>query len=520
MPTGVEEFVGACVAAAEALIEAGATTSPISDMPDSAGYADFEAQQSCSPPTDAELQEGSYEGPGACVCYDDRSGSTESTPEVNPAPEPSTGDKPPTQQPPAKPQHSAAKAGPPADPVEAAPTFPEKIIDVLTGEEPLFVYDTKYLTISQSLDLIPSPFLMPKLPEIDLKVERIIEDVLGLEPSEDAPELPGDEARREIAAEQGLGTTVKRAAADAVGLGGVADGITDIATLMAEEESGLTAEQQQELERRLAVESLALIVELLKLAAASRGGPKGPRQLKAPKPKPALPPAKPTPLLPPHKPEPKLMTVGQERAKLRIYKEKTGRPAPDEPGVTRWTDKPDKPSNLGRTGENEVTGIWNENKNVKITVTTGANNPSGVKKVELEVTKVQEAKPSKKEHTKRHRRAEREEGFIPKGKDAGHHVPRSLIEFEDPANYSPEMPRYNQQWKWRRAEERARDKIRASGNKDDLTLRITQEYTEGPGPEEVAKSRHVLTRTSDGKDILDVEINAQTGQIIDRTPNP
>lgn len=522
MPTGVEEFAGACLAAAEALIEAGAATAPYSDIPDAAGYYNPAVQQSCQPPTDAELQEGSYEAPGGCACYDEGPGFSEGTPEeVSPAAEPITGDKPPTGQPPAKPQPPPVKAGPAAaDPAAAAPSLAEQIIDTLTGKEPLFVIETKYLTISHSLDLIPSPFLMPKLPEFDFKVDKIIEDAFGLEPSENAPELPGDEARQDIAADQGVGTQVKRAVADALGVGGVAQGISDVVLLMAEEESGLSDEQQQELSRRLTVDSLELVVELLKLAAASRGGPKGPKQLQAPKPKPALPPAKPTPLLPPHKPEPKLMTGGQERAKLRIYKEKTGRPAPDEPGLTRWTEKPDKPSSLGRTGENEVTGIWNENKNVKITVTTGANNPSGVKKVELEVSKVQEAKPSNKEHTKRFRRAEREEGFIPKGKDAGHHAPRSIIEFEDPANYSPERPRYNQQLKWRRAEERARDKIRASGGKDDLTLRITQEYTEGPGPEQVAKSRHVLTRTSDGKDILDVEINAQTGKVTDRTPNP
>ncbi len=248
MPTGVEEFAGACLAAAEALIEAGAATAPFSEMPDSAGYADFEAQQSCNVPSDAELQEGSYEAPGGCVCYDEGPGFSEGTSEVSPAAEPITGDKPPTGQPPAKPQPSLVKAGPAAaDPAEAASPLAEKIIDTLTGEEPLFVIDTKYLTISQSLDLIPSPVFMPKLPDVDIKVDKIIEDVFGLEPSENAPELPGDEARQDIAADQGVGTQAKQAVADALGVGGVAQGISDVVLLMAEEESGLSDEQQQEL---------------------------------------------------------------------------------------------------------------------------------------------------------------------------------------------------------------------------------------------------------------------------------
>jgi len=517
MPTGVEEFAGACLAAAETLITEGAATSVVSDMPDSAGYADFEAQQSCNPPTDAEMQEGSYAAPGGCVCYEEGSGFTESGPEVSPTPEPAAGDKPPSSQPPPRARQPALKAGPAADPADQSPEGLAAVLQVLTGEEPLFVLDRKYLTLSVAMDLTPKAIPTILTPSVDVKVDKIIEAVFGLEPAEDAPELPGDEARVEMAAEQGMGDKVKRAVAEGLGVGGVAQGVSDVVVLMAEEESTLSDEQKLELSRRLTVKSLELVVELIKMGAGGRG-PKGPKQLPAPKPRPALPPKKPTPLLPPHKPETRLPTVGQEKRKLRVYKEKTGQPSQDVEGVKRWSDKPDKPAGLGKTGENEVTGIWDENKNVKVKVTTGANNPSGVKKVELEVSKVQEAKPSKKEHTKRFRRALREEGFIPKGKDAGHHAPRSIIEFEDPANYSPEGPRYNQQWKWRRAESQARDKIRTAGKKDDLTLRIIQEYTEGHGPEEVAKSRHILTRTSDGKDILDVEIDAKSGKITDRSP--
>lgn len=94
MPTGIEEFAAALIAAAGEIATAGTALAPFTSMPASAGYADFEAQQSCNPAFDAELQDGSYADPGGCVCYDDRSSTHGAQPGVATTPSPVTGDKP------------------------------------------------------------------------------------------------------------------------------------------------------------------------------------------------------------------------------------------------------------------------------------------------------------------------------------------------------------------------------------------------------------------------------------------
>lgn len=502
MPTGAEETASVIIGGAITLLQQGVQLSIVSNFPDAAGYADFQAWQSCNPVVDHEQFEGSYADPGGCVCYEDSGMDLDASSDesVDPAPQPTSGDKPSSSPPPARSQgdrpstSAQLRAG-------SDPTVDERkepiIPPALTGDEPLVVWDTKYFTLSLSLDPSRRPELpaVPSIPvdaSLDVKLERVIEDLSGLQPAEDAPELPGDEARQNMTANQSTGDKIIKAVADAVGLGGVAEGVSDITLLMAEDEVGLTAEQQAELERRLAVKGLTLVLEVMKAGARGRAGKKGPGK-------------------------PKLPTVTQYKNKLKIYKENIGRHDKDVEGVTRWREKPDKPPSLSRTGD-EVTGVWNENGNIKVKVKTGADNPTGVKEVELEISKVQKAKPADKEHTARYRRAVRETGFIPKGKDAGHVAPRSIMDFEDVANYSPEFPQFNRQLKYKHAEAKVRQQIAKSGGKDDLTLKIAQEYSEGPGHEYVTKSRHVLTRTSDGKDLIYVEIDALTGKVTDRSP--
>lgn len=511
MPTGIEEFTIALGGIAVEMGAAGAALSPFTGSPTSPGYADFEAQQSCNPPSDAELQDGSYADPGVCVCYEDQSGyaTPDTSSSVDPAPSPVAGDRPPSQPKPAPLSLPAArlqKTGGAAPMAPSAPDAPGNP-DPDSGPEPpepppLLEIDTRYLNLR--LDFNPWQVFGP-IPQgpletnVTVKTNQIIRDVLDINPEADAPNLPGDEARAEIKGESGLGQTVLSTAAGILGAGGVSDALNDVILNMAEDESGLTTrEEKMESERRNVESSAKLVVELLVVAVSAQKAAKQMSRKTAP--------------------ERKSPTLSQRKKELEIYKNKLGQPTKDlgDVKVTRTTMKPDKPTGLGHTGPDEVTGIWHENKNVQIKVTSGAENPGNLKKVEIKVSEVQRQKPSPSKESDLYRRAIGEKGFIPKGKDKGHGVPRSVVAFEDPANYYPEKPTFNRHWKNLWVEAKSRKEIRAGNEKDSMTLKVIQEYSEGPGMEEVISTQHILTRQSDGKAVIDITLYA-AGKVIDKS---
>ena len=506
MPTGIEEFAAALAATSSQMVAAGAALSPFTGSPTSPGYADFEAQQSCNPPSDAELQDGSYAAPGGCICYDEQAGAAApDTSSVDPAPSPVAGDRPPLQPKPASPSQPVARmqkiggAAPTAPSAPDAPGNPDpNSVSEPPELPPLLEIDTRYLNLR--LEFNPWLMFAPLEANVTINTNQVIRDVLDINPEVDTPNLPGDEARAEIKGESGLGQAVLSTAAGILGAGGVSDALNDVILNMAEDESGLTTrEAKMEYERRNVESSAKLVVELLVVAVSAHQAAKQMPGKKAP--------------------ERKSPTLSQRKKKLEIYKEKLGQPTKDlgDVKVTRTTMKPDKPTGLGRTGSDEVTGILPENKNVQLKVTSGAQNPANLKKIEIKVSEVQRQKPSPKKETELSRRAIRETEFIPKGKDAGHGMQRAVVAFEDPANYFPEKPNFNRNWKNHLVEAKSRKEIRASGEKDSMMLQVIQEYSEGPGMEEVISTQHILTRQSDGKAVVDIALDA-TGKVIDKSP--
>jgi hypothetical protein len=224
LPTGIEELVAGIAAAAMALIEAGAALAPFQSQPASAGYADFGAQQCRNPPSDAELQDGSYASPGANVAYDGGQDSVRSLvidfePVMVVGNQPSSAPKPASSG-----QPAAARLNKIAAPT--APDAPDEPPAPDPPEPPLFEIDTRYVRIT--LDFNPWKYLMFDT-NVEPKTNQIIRDVLDINPSHATPSLPGDEIRAAIKDEDnGLGTKALRTVADVIGAGGVSDTLDEV----------------------------------------------------------------------------------------------------------------------------------------------------------------------------------------------------------------------------------------------------------------------------------------------------
>ena len=495
MPTGIEEFAGTVAASAVSLLETGAVTSTISAMPTASRYADFEAGQSCNPEFSPELLEGSYADPGACVCFDDGPSSSGSEPEaqssVQPAPQPVAGDKP-------------SSAPHPVSSPTAAPTTPSPEPQSPPPPDPpthLLEIDTRYVRFTVDFHplnlLLPIPGSSPYDVQVEVDKHQMVRDILDIHPDPENSDLPGDDVRESMRQDPGLAKKILKAAAGAVGAGGVADSVDSLSLLFGEDEEDLDPDKKAEYERRMVEESSVLVLELaLALVAGRLRRTGGGEVAKTPRKSPSW---------------------SQLKKKLEIYKEKTGRPSPDAPVVFRGSTKPDVPSSLGRKG-NSVTGIWNENPNIQVTVTSGAANPSNIKSVEYVLRDVQNAKPSIKAETSLYRAVLRRLGFIEKGMDAGHANARSIIEFEDPANYFNELARGNRVEKNLYVEKRSRELIQSGKGGQSLTLTVKQELSESLPIEQVVTSRHTLTTEGSKTTLLDLSVDLLTGKITNHAP--
>jgi len=492
----IEEFLGALGELASSM----AADPPVDQSPD------FGSDQCCDPPSDPEQVDGSYADPGSCVCYDEA--PTPSEPATAPAPPPVTGDKPPSAPSPAPPAtaqpppSAAPEAPPPSLPPPSAPK-PSEVPTEPEASAPLARVDYRFF--NARLDFSPAQLFVPGQGPWDISFEvnttELIRHVLDLNPDPDAPSLPTDEARSEVTREA-EDAGVLDLMAELGGAGGVSSTLNEVILTMAQDDPSLTEEERKEYERRMAESSTKLLVELTKAITAQRatgsGGGKGaPRGRRSP-------------------------TLAQVKQKLEQFKQKHGQPTKElgDVNLQRWTVKPDKPARLGKTGPDEATGIFHEKKNVQVIVKSDPNNidpnTANLKSVEIKVSDIQKEKPSPQKETRTFRQALKEVGLIPADRDAGHIVQRALMTFEDPANYLPEGKIYNQHWKNLWVEFKSRRAIRASGGKDSMTLQVIQELSQGPA-QEVISTRHVVTRKSDGKIVVDITLDA-AGNVTDNSP--